>query len=60
MTNAGNTINVNTTQNTLDLAASYGLKVIAGFWVNPLTFDANNNIGSTDDNGNTLTRAADH
>ena len=56
ITNASTTINKDTTQNTLDLAASYGLKVIAGFWVNPLTFDANNNIGSSDENGNPLIR----
>lgn len=56
MTNAGTTANPVTTQNTLDLAASYGLKVIAGFGVNYLTFDANNNIGSFDNNGNPLTR----
>ncbi|MBF0570691.1 MAG: hypothetical protein HQL12_02345 [Candidatus Omnitrophica bacterium] len=55
ITNAATTANTDKTQNTLDLAAKYGLKVIAGFWVNPLTFDASNNIGSIDDNGNPLT-----
>jgi len=58
ITNAATTTNTDTTQNTLDIAAAYGLKVIAGFWVNPLTFDANNNIGSTDSNGNPLNRQA--
>ncbi|MBF0532152.1 MAG: hypothetical protein HQL23_03540 [Candidatus Omnitrophica bacterium] len=43
------------TQNTLDLAAQYGLKVIAGFWMNYLNFDANNHIWITDDSGNVLT-----
>lgn len=56
ITNASTTTNVPTTNNTLDLALSYGLKVIAGFWVNPLTFDTKNNIGSTDSNGNPLSR----
>jgi hypothetical protein len=56
LTNNTNTINPDTTQNTMDIAASYGLKIIAGFWLNTLTFDANNIIGSTDDNGNPLTR----
>ena len=32
------------------------MKVIAGFWVNFLNFDANNNISSTDNNGNVLSR----
>ena len=44
------------TQNTLNIAASYGLKVIAGFWVNFLNFDQNNNISSIDGNGNPLSR----
>ncbi|MBF0490357.1 MAG: immunoglobulin domain-containing protein [Candidatus Omnitrophica bacterium] len=56
ITDASNTINTDKTKNTLDLANQYGLKVIAGFWVNHLTFDANNNIGSTDDNGNSLNK----
>jgi hypothetical protein len=55
ITNAGTTANADTTQNTLDLAAAYGLKVIAGFWLNYLTFDGNN-IGSIDNNGNALSR----
>lgn len=54
ITDAGTTNNADTTQNTLDLAAHYGLKVIAGFWVNFLVFDADNNVSSFDDNGNSL------
>ncbi len=57
LTNAANTANKDSTQNTLDIANSYGLKVIAGFWLNYLTFDASNTIGSFDDNGLPLTRA---
>ncbi len=56
MTNAGNTVNANKALNTLDLADNYGLKVIAGFLVGTLTFDANNTIGSIDSNNNLLTR----
>jgi len=54
ITNAATTANANTTQNTLDIANSYGLKVIAGFWVNYLSFDANNNVSSTDNQGNPI------
>ena len=56
ITNAMTTSNADKTQNTLDLASKYGLKVIAGFRINGVTFDKNNNVGSTDFEGHHLRR----
>jgi len=48
------------TNNTLNIASEYNLKVIPGFWVGALTFNStntfnsNNPIGSTDDNGHPI------
>ncbi|MBF0570678.1 MAG: immunoglobulin domain-containing protein [Candidatus Omnitrophica bacterium] len=44
------------TINTLDMAQQYNLRIIPGFYVNPLVFDFVNNISSTDNNGNLLNR----
>jgi len=56
LTNSNTTGNPNKIQNTVDIADKYGLKVIAGFWVNGVNFDKNNNIRSEDDEGNYISR----
>ena len=56
ITDANTTINADKSKNTLDLASQYGLKVIAGFWMNDLMFDGNNNIQIIDDNGNLINK----